>query len=76
VVRRNDSMSTVHRTWKTFAYSLIASRPSNCQLPPDIVGLYPNPVQRRVVLCVDEKKARCKALERTHPLLAMHSKEI
>jgi hypothetical protein len=68
-------MSTVHRTWKTFAYSLIALRPSNCQLT-DNVGLYPDPAQRGVVLCFDEKKAKYRALKHTQSLLAMHSKEI
>jgi hypothetical protein len=52
-------MSTVHRTWKTFACSLIASRPSNCQLSLVLLntfGLHPNPAQRGVVPYVDEKK--------------------
>jgi hypothetical protein len=31
-------MSTVHRAWKTFTYSLSASRPSNCQLTPISLG--------------------------------------
>jgi hypothetical protein len=36
----------------------------------DIVGLYLNPPDRALVLCVDEK-AEIQALERTRPLLPM-----
>ena len=36
----------------------------------DIVGLYLNPPQRALVLCVDEK-SQIQALDRTAPLLPM-----
>jgi len=36
----------------------------------DIVGLYLNPPDHAVVLCVDEK-SKIEALERTQPMLAM-----
>lgn len=36
----------------------------------DIVGLYLNPPENAVVLCVDEK-SQCQALERTQPMLPM-----
>jgi putative transposase len=36
----------------------------------DVVGLYLNPPENALVLCVDEK-SRCQALERTQPLLPM-----
>jgi hypothetical protein len=36
----------------------------------DIVGLYLNPPENAVVLCVDEK-SQIQALERTQPLLPM-----
>jgi putative transposase len=36
----------------------------------DIVGLYLNPPEKALVLCVDEK-SQCQALERTQPLLPM-----
>lgn len=36
----------------------------------DIVGLHPNPPERAVVLCVDEK-SQIQALDRTQPLLPM-----
>jgi transposase len=36
----------------------------------DIVGLYLNPPENAVVLCVDEK-SQCQALERTQPILPM-----
>jgi putative transposase len=36
----------------------------------DVVGLYLNPPENALVLCVDEK-SMCQALERTQPLLPM-----
>jgi len=36
----------------------------------DVVGLYLNPPENALVLCVDEK-SQCQALERTQPLLPM-----
>ena len=36
----------------------------------DVVGLYLNPPDKALVLCVDEK-SQCQALERTQPLLPM-----
>jgi transposase len=36
----------------------------------DVVGLYLNPPQNAVVVCVDEK-SQCQALERTQPILPM-----
>lgn len=36
----------------------------------DVVGLYLNPPENALVLCVDEKSQR-QALERTQPMLAM-----
>ena len=36
----------------------------------DIVGLYPNPPEKAIVLCVDEK-SQTQALERTQPILPM-----
>ena len=36
----------------------------------DVVGLYLNPPQNALVLCVDEK-SQCQALERTQPMLPM-----
>lgn len=36
----------------------------------DVVGLYLNPPQNAIVLCVDEK-SQCQALERTQPMLPL-----
>jgi hypothetical protein len=36
----------------------------------DVVGLYLNPPERAVVLCVDEK-SQIQALDRTQPILPM-----
>src|SRR5436190_6010853 len=38
----------------------------------DVVGLYLNPPQNAVVVCVDEK-SQCQALERAQPILPMRS---
>jgi hypothetical protein len=82
VVRRNDSMSTVHRTWKTFGLQphrietfKLSTDPLFVEYVRDIVGLYPNPAEPGVVLCIDEK-SQIQALKHTQPLLAMHSKEV
>jgi hypothetical protein len=81
-VRRNDWMSTVHRTWKTF--SLQPHRIETFKLSTDrhfveyvrdIVGLYPKLPERGVVLCVDAK-SQIQALDRTQPHLAMHPREV
>jgi transposase len=71
------SRSTVARIWKAFA--LQPHRSETFKLSPDpqfvekvrdIVGLYMNPPERAVVLCVDEK-SQIQALDRTQPLLPM-----
>jgi hypothetical protein len=38
----------------------------------DVVGLYLEPPEHAIVLCVDEK-SQIQALERTQPLLPMHA---
>ena len=69
--------STVHRIWK--AYGLQPHRSETFKLSNDplfvekvrdIVGLYLDPPDRAVVLCVDEK-SQIQALDRTQPLLPM-----
>jgi len=71
------SKSTVHRIWQ--AFGLQPHRQKHCKLSTDpffvekvrdIVGLYLNPPENAVVLCVDEK-SQIQALERTQPLLPM-----
>jgi putative transposase len=71
------SKSTVHRVWS--AFGLKPHRQETFKLSTDaffieklrdIVGLYLNPPQNALVLCVDEK-SQCQALERSQPLLPM-----
>lgn len=68
---------TIGRIWQTFG--LKPHRTETFKLSPDplliekvrdIVGLYLNPPDRALVLCVDEKP-QIQALNRTAPLLAM-----
>jgi transposase len=71
------SKSTVHRIWqrhrlkphreKTFKFS---HDPLLVEKVVDIVGLYLNPPENALVLCVDEK-SQIQALERSQPLLAL-----
>ena len=69
--------STVHRIWQ--AFGLQTHRSETFELPTDplfvkkvrdIAGLYLNPPERALVLCVDEK-SQIEALDRTQPLLPM-----
>jgi transposase len=71
------SPTTVHRIWKkydlqphrttTFKFS---SDPDFEGKLADIVGLYLNPPEKALVLCVDEK-SQIQALDRTQPILPM-----
>lgn len=71
------SKSTVQRVWSTFGLQphrhksfKLSTDPFFIEKLRDIVGLYLNPPENAVVLCVDEK-SQCQALERTQPLLPM-----
>jgi transposase len=71
------SRSTVHEIWsarglkphlvKTFK---VSTDPAFEEKLVDVVGLYLNPPQRAVVLCMDEK-SQVQALDRTQPSLPM-----
>ena len=71
------SRASVHRTWRkyglqphrveTFKFS---TDPDFDRKLADIVGLYLDPPERALVLCVDEK-SQIQALNRTQPLLPM-----
>jgi transposase len=71
------SQSTVSRVWRAFqlkphrveTYSL-SKDPAFVEKVRDIVGLYMNPPDNALVLCVDEK-SQIQALERTQPVLPM-----
>jgi len=76
------SQSTISRIWR--AFSLAPHRAETFKLSKDplfidkvrdIVGLYLNPPQRALVLCVDEK-SQIQALDRTAPLLPMRPGQI
>lgn len=71
------SKSTVQRVWKAFGlqphrqkHFKISTDPFFVEKVRDIVGLYLNPPDHAVVLCVDEK-SQIQALDRTHPLLPL-----
>ena len=76
------SRSTVGRIWRAFA--LQPHRSETCKLSKDprfiekvrdIVGLYMDPPDRALVLCVDEKR-QIQALNRTPPLLPMRPGQV
>src|SRR6266581_6029472 len=71
------SQSAVSRIWRAFA--LQPHRVETCKLSKDplfiekvrdIVGLYPQPPDKALVLCVDEK-AQIQALDRSQPILPL-----
>lgn len=71
------SKSTVQRVWKAFGlqphrqkHFKISTDPFFVEKVRDIVGLYLNPPDHAVVLCVDEK-SQIQALERTQPTLPL-----
>src|SRR2546425_2388309 len=71
------SQSTVSRVWRAFKLQphrvetfRLSNDPLFIEKVRDIVGLYMNPPDHAVVLCVDEK-SQIQALERTPPLLPM-----
>ena len=71
------SQTAVSRIWRAFALQPHRSETFKLSKDPlfiekvrDIVGLYLNPPDRALVLCVDEK-AQIQALNRTQPLLPM-----
>jgi putative transposase len=71
------SKSTVHRIWQAFGLQPHRQRCSQLSADPffvekvrDVVGLYLNPPDKALVLCVDEK-SQVQALERAQPLLPL-----
>jgi putative transposase len=71
------SKSTVQRIWKAFGLQPHRQRHFKLSTDPffvekvrDIVGLYLNPPDNAMVLCVDEK-SQIQALNRTQPLLPL-----
>ena len=71
------SKSTVHRIWSAFGlqphrqkHFKLSNDPFFVEKVRDIVGLYLNPPDNAMVLCVDEK-SQIQALDRTQPVLPM-----
>ncbi|WP_107364763.1 IS630 family transposase [Streptomyces agglomeratus] len=75
--RTGLSKSTVGRIWKRFDLKphlqdsfKLSTDPQFVDKVVDVVGLYHNPPERAVVLCVDEK-SQIQALDRSQPVLPM-----
>jgi transposase len=69
--------STIHRIWQAFGLQphrqetfKLSADPLFVEKVRDIVGLYLDPPDRAVVLCLDEK-SQIQALDRTQPLLPL-----
>jgi transposase len=76
------SQSTISRIWRAFSLAPHRSETFKLSRDPlfiekvrDIVGLYLDPPDRALVLCVDEK-SQIQALDRTAPLLPMRPGQI
>ena len=75
--RSGLSKSTIGRIWKKFDLKphlqdgfKLSTDPQFVAKVVDVVGLYHNPPERAVVLCVDEK-SQIQALDRSQPVLPM-----
>jgi transposase len=75
--RSGLSKSTVGRIWRDFGLKphradtfKLSTDPLFVEKVVDVVGLYHNPPERAVVLCVDEK-SQVQALDRSQPVLPM-----
>jgi transposase len=75
--RSGLSKSTVGRIWRRFELKphlddrfKLSTDPQFVDKVVDVVGLYHNPPQKAVVLCVDEK-SQMQALDRSQPVLPM-----
>ena len=71
------SRSTIGRIWRDFGLKphraetfKLSTDPLFVEKVVDVVGLYHNPPERAVVLCVDEK-SQIQALDRSQPVLPM-----
>ncbi len=71
------SASSVHRIWRAFVLKphlqdtfKLSTDPNFVEKVRDVVGLYMNPPDRALVLCVDEK-SQIQALNRTQPSLPL-----
>jgi transposase len=76
------SRSSVHRVWRAFALAPHRSESFKLSTDPlfidkvrDIVGLYMDPPDKALVLCVDEK-SQIQALDRSQPILPMRPGQV
>ncbi len=76
------STTTVHRIWGAFGLQphrvetfKLSSDPMFVDKVRDIVGLYLDPPERALVLCIDEK-SQIQALDRTQPMLPMRPGQV
>ena len=76
------SVTTVHRIWGAFGLQphrvesfKLSSDPLFVAKVRDIIGLYLDPPERALVLCVDEK-SQIQALDRTQPMLPMRPGQV
>ena len=75
--RTGLTKDAVHRIWRTYGlqphrhkHFTLSTDPFFVDKVRDIVGLYLNPPEHALVLCVDEK-SRIQALERSQPMLPL-----
>jgi transposase len=75
--RSGLSKSTIGRIWRDFGLKphrtdtfKLSTDPLFIEKVVDVIGLYHNPPERAVVLCVDEK-SQVQALDRSQPVLPM-----
>ena len=80
--RTGMSQSAISRIWRAFALQphrtetfKLSTDPLFIEKVRDIVGLYLNPPDKALILCVDEKSG-IQALDRTAPLLPMRPGQI
>jgi len=76
------SSSSVHRVWRAFALAPHRSESFKLSTDPlfidkvrDIVGLYLDPPDKALVLCVDEK-SQIQALDRSQPILPLRPGQV
>jgi transposase len=76
------STSSVHRIWRAFSLQphraetfKLSTDPQFVEKVRDIVGLYLDPPEKALVICVDEK-SQIQALDRTQPMLPMRPGQV
>jgi transposase len=76
------STSSVHRIWRAFSLQphrvetfKLSTDPQFVEKVRDIVGLYLDPPDKALVICIDEK-SQIQALDRTQPLLPMRPGQV